>query len=71
MLQMQIIIGCHLDSLTSKLKYLILENKLLNVITPNIKRCPKLFKKSLVKDYLFYLHNIKNEISYKDVPIKK
>lgn len=53
------------------LKYLISENKLLNVVTPNIQRCPRLFKKSLVKDYLFYLYNIKNKIKYKDVPIKK
>jgi len=52
------------------LRYLIQKDKLIHVMTPNIPRCPTLFKKSCVKDYLFHLYNIKEEVKYKDVPIK-
>jgi len=53
------------------IKHLIYKNKLIHVMTPNIPRCPRLFKNSCIKDYLFHLYNIKEKIKYKDVPTKK
>lgn len=53
------------------LRYLFSKNKLLRLVTPNISRCPKLFKKSFVRNYMFAISDIKEKIKYKDLPIKK
>jgi len=49
------------------LKYLFYKNKLLRVITPNISRCPKLFKRSFVNNIMFPISNIKEKIIYREI----
>ena len=53
------------------LRYLFSNNKLLRVITPNISRCPMLFKKSFINSVMFPISQIKQKIIYKDLSSKK
>ncbi len=48
-------------------KYLVLENKLLKILIPNKRDCPRLFKNKIVGTYLSYLKNNKGVLKYRDL----
>jgi uncharacterized LabA/DUF88 family protein len=48
-------------------KYLISKKKLLKILIPSKKDCPKLFKNKIVGTYLSYLKNNRDLLKYKDL----